>query len=179
MQNEKLKELLSELGQDMAEPVRPGLAEEVKNRIPHRLVPHTMDTINIMIHLRISKLAAAAAIVITMVLLAGFMGGHGSLGYGMYEDSKLFLKYCLGGEDACRGEVLAGLAGFYEDMVEQGRDVTYYGDKADPDDPYAILMHWKLPNGKYGVILGDLNPRTVSAATLIRLQARMLQEHAE
>ncbi|UCG59987.1 MAG: hypothetical protein JSU70_10790 [Phycisphaerales bacterium] len=177
IQNEKLKELLHELGQREAEPARPDLAEDIKKRIPHRLIPHAMDTINIMIDLRISRLAAAAVIVITMVLLASFMGGRGSLGYGTYEDSKLFLKYCLGGEDACRSDMLAGLAGFYEEMVERGRDVTYYGNRVDPDDAYAVLMHWKLPNGKYGVILGDLSARTVSPAALIRLQARMLQEH--
>jgi hypothetical protein len=54
--------------------------------------------------------------------------------------------------------------------------VVFYGDRANLSDPHAILMHWTVSQDKYGVILGDLSARTVTAKTLIRLQARMVQE---
>ena len=177
MREEKLKKLLNELAERTAEPVHPGLAEDIKRQIPHMLMPRRrgMDTINIMIDLRISKLATAAAIIITVILCASFLGGRDSTGGGIYQDSKLLVKYCLGGESASRGDVLAGMSKFYEYLVHQGRDVVYYGDSIDPKDHDAVLMQWKLPNGKYKVIFGDLRAKTVSAEELIKLQVRMLQ----
>jgi hypothetical protein len=41
------------------------------------------------------------------------------------------------------------------------------------------VMHWKLSEDKYGVVLGDLSARTVSSDMLIRLQTYMLQERAQ
>ena len=56
---------------------------------------------------------------------------------------------------------------FRNDMAAQGREVVYYGDPVNLKDPCAILMHWKLSDDKYGVILGDLSARTISSKTLI------------
>ena len=97
MREEKLKELLNELADATVEPVRPGLTEDIKRQIPQRLRPHRggMDTINIIIDLRINKLAAAAAIIITVALCANFLGGQGPAGEGIYQDSKLLAKYWL------------------------------------------------------------------------------------
>ena len=69
MREEKLEKLLNELADATAEQPRPGLAEDIRRRIPQQLSPHRgrMDTINIIIDLRISRLAAAAAIIITMI----------------------------------------------------------------------------------------------------------------
>ena len=177
MREENLGKLLDELAERTAEPVSPGLAEDVKHQIPHRLTPHRggMDTVNIIIDLRISKLAAAAVIIITMVLCANFLGGRDSTGGGIYQDSKLLAKYLLGGERASRSDVLAGRSK-YEYLVRQGKDVTYYGDSVDPGDSSAVLMQWKLPDGKYRVIFGDLREGEVDAEELIKLQARMLQK---
>ena len=86
------------------------------------------------------------------------------------------LKYALAGEDAYKGEILSGLVAFRDSLMAQGREVVYYGDRVDPKDKMAILMHWKLSDDQYGVILGDLSARTVSSTTLIRLQARMLRD---
>ena len=93
-----------------------------------------------------------------------------------YQDGKLLLKYAIGGEKASRAEALVGLQKFRDELTAQGREVVFYGDRANLDDQYAILMYWPLPDGKYGVILADLSARTVTSKTLIRLQARMLQE---
>lgn len=167
MEEEKLGKLLNELAKRTAEPVRPGLAEDIKQHIPHRLVPHRggMDTINIIVDLRISRLGAAAAIIITMILLANF--------HGIYKDNKLLARYLLGGAD--KSNILTGKTQ-YEHLVSQGKDVVFYGDSIDPEDSNAVLMQWRLSNGKYRVIFCDLREREVTAEELIKLQARMLQK---
>ena len=181
-EEETLPKLLNELADaTAAEPLRPGLAEDIKQQIPHRLTPHRggMDTVNIMIDLRISKLAAAAVIIITMILSANFLGGRGATSNGIYQDSKLLIKYCLAGEDAGKSDVLSGMSGFYEYLVQQGRDVVYYGGGIDTKDTNAVLMQWTLPDGKYRVMFVDLRMETVTAEELIKLQARMLQKKAK
>ena len=55
----------------------------------------------------------------------------------------------------------------------------YYGDSIDPEDGDAVLVQWKLSDGRYRVILGDFRVRTVSAEELIKLQAQMLQKKAK
>jgi len=181
MRDEKLKELLSKLADSTAEPVRQGLDEDIRHQIPQRLIRHrvTWDSFNILIDLRISKWAAAAIIIITIFLWAHFLAGWGATPDEIYQDSKLLIKYGLSGENACRGDMLAGLKSFYEDLTKQGRDVTFYGESADPDDRNAVLMHWKLSNGRYRIIFNDLSARTVSPAALIRLQSRMLKKQME
>jgi len=180
MNEDKLKDLLNELAQRAKESPRPGLAEDIKHQIPPQLYPHKIarNTVNIIIDLRIHKLTAAAVIILTLVLCASFFRGRDTTGDNLYQDSKLLIKYCLGGENATRSNVLAGLSRFYEYLVHQGKDVVYYGDNINPQDRNAILMHWRLPDGKYKVIFGDLRMATVSPDTLIILQARMLQDKA-
>jgi len=95
------------------------------------------------------------------------------------EDGKLFLRYTLKGENACKAELLGNLAQFRDALIAQGREVVYYGKQANFNDPCAVIMHWKLPDGRYGVILGDMTARTVSARTLITLQDHMLRERAK
>ena len=60
--------------------------------------------------------------------------------------------------------MLSSLIEFRNDMAAQGREVVYYGDQVDLSNRYAIVMHWKLSEEKYGVVLGDLRPER-SAAT--------------
>ncbi len=185
MREDELKKLLNELSDATAEQVRGGLAEEIKQQIPERLVPHRrgMDTINIIIDLRVSKLAAAAVIIITMILLAHLFGGRDLTSGRIYQDGKLLARYLLGGESASRSDVLVGMSKFYEHLVQQGMDVAYYGDSIDPEDSNAVLMQWKLSaeccDGMYRVIFGDLREETVSAEELIKLQSRMLQKKAK
>ncbi|MHC4792632.1 MAG: hypothetical protein ACYS8Y_14625 [Planctomycetota bacterium] len=178
MQEENLKKLLNKLAQLTAEPVRPGLAEDIKRQIPHKLARHRMgmDTINIIIDLRIGKLAAAAVIIITLILSAYFLRDRGLGGDGIYEDSKLLVKYCIGGEKAHRSDVFTGMSGFYEYLVQEGKEVVFYSDSINIEDSNVVLMHWKLSNDKYRIILADLSLKTVSAEDLIKLQAQMLQK---
>lgn len=173
---ERIEELLRAFPKRGLEPVRPGLLQELKNRIPPRLIVHRMDTINIIVDLRISRIAAAAAILVALVIAGGIFGGREALSRRTYQDGKVFLKYTFAGEDAYRGQVLEGLLNLRDSLLAQGREVVFYGDRAHLRDPHVVLMHWKLDEDRYGVILGDLSARTVSAKTLIRLQAYMLKE---
>ncbi len=181
MTEEKLKGLLNELADGTVEPVRDGFNEDIKRQIPQSLVPHRggWDTINIIIDLRVSRLAAAAVIIITMVLLANFFGGRDSAGDDIYQDSKLLIKRYLEGEGATGGDSLAEMSRFYEYLVDGGKQVTYYGGSIDPQDKEAVLIHWKLSDGSYKVIFNDLRIKVVSAEELIELQAQMLQKKAK
>ncbi len=179
MDTRKTENLLKVLAEEGIERARPELGEQIKARIPYRLIPHRWDTINIIVDLRVSKVAAAAAILLAMLLIGSFFGGRDAAGARMFEDSKLFLKYALGGENACKAEFLGNLTKFRDDLIAQGREVVYYGDQAKFKDPCAIIMHWKLSEDRYAVILGDLTTRTISSKTLIALQAHMLQSRAK
>lgn len=179
MAKRKIDDLLRALAAHGIERARPELGQEIKARIPSRLTHRPMDTFNIIVDLRISRVAAAAVILLAMFLLGSFLGGRDATGTKVYEDGKLLLRYTLGGEDACKAEFLGNLVQFRNELAAQGREVVYYGDQANLKDPCAVLMHWKLSDDKYGVILGDLTARTVSAKTLITLQGHMLQKRAK
>jgi len=176
MKEEKLKKLLNELANATAEPVHAGLAEDIKDQIPHRLIPHKggMDTIHILIDLRINKLTAAAVIIITIVLCVHFLGGRDAAGGGIYEDIKYWRSWMGPG----RSNVSAGRAK-YEYLAHQGKQVRYYGDSIDPEDSEAVLVQWKLADGKYRVIFADSRTEVVSAEELIKLLSRMLEKKAK
>lgn len=173
MEKEKLEKLLNELSERMVEPVRPGLAEDVKRQIPQQLHAHRigMDTIRIMIDLRISRLAAAAVIIITIFFCANFFGLRGSTSGDIIEA----IEYSLVHENIGRNEMLKNMTVASGELLKDGKDVVYYGN-IDPKDGFALLMHWKLPNGRYRVIFSDLRTMTVSPDVLILLQAQMLKE---
>ncbi len=176
MREEKLENLLNELSEATGEEVPAGLAGEIKGRIPERLGPHRLgiDTINIMIDLRVSKLAAAAVIIITIILSASLLGGGDAGRDNLLKESRLLIKYCLGGENATRDDVVSGLSRFYEYWTAQGKDVVYYGDYVDVVDSNDIMLHWKHSDGEYRVIFGDFRVETVSADELVKLQSDML-----
>jgi hypothetical protein len=180
MSEEKLEKLLNELADATAEPAPSYLAEEIKHQIPQQLSPHRggLDTVNIIIDLRISKLAAAAVIVLTMVVFANFFGGRSPADGSLYRNGKLLVEYCLGGIKGKQSNVLAAKSR-YEYLVQAGRDVVYYGDRIDSGDSNAVLLQWKISDGEYRVVFGDLREETVSAEELIRLQGRMLQKMAK
>ena len=178
MTEEKLKELLRELADAVAEGPPAGLGQRIRGQIPPRLLKHRIgwDTINIVIETRVSKLAVAAAITVGMILFAVVFGQASSMGDDVYEDGRLLIQYCLSGSGASRSSILANLSRLYEDMLEEGRDVVYLGQYADPADRNALLMYWKLADGRYMVVFNDLTARAVCPNALIRLQAWMLQK---
>lgn len=182
MKEERLTKLLNELANATEEPVNPLLAEHLKEHIPHKLTQHKvgMDTVNIIIDLRINRIAAAAVIIITTFLLVNFLpGGRDSQGRRIFEDSGLVLKYFLAGDSVGENEILARASKFYEYLLNQGHEAIYYGDSIDGLDNNSVLMQWKLSSGDYKVIFGDLHMEKVSADELVKLQAQMLRGKAK
>ncbi len=173
MNEEKLTKLLNDLADATAGPARPGLSEEIKRRIPQHLSPHKggTDTIHIAINLRISKLAAAAVIIITILLSASLFGGRDWTSNGIVDGVKDSLAWLGAG----KADVLA-VRSRYEDLVRQGKHVVYYGNSIDTGDSSAVLMQLKLPDGNYRVVFADGSTTIVNAEDLIELQSRMLQK---
>jgi hypothetical protein len=177
MKEEKLENLLNELAESGTGPVRPGLAEDIKQQIPDNLTAagRAMNTINIIVDLRINKLVAAAAIILAMVLLANFFSTRYSPNGNIFQEGRLFLKYLLGVDK----DDTVTVKSRYEHLVQNGKDVVYYGLSVAPHDSNAVLMHWKTSDGKYKVLFADFREREVSAEELIKLQAQMLQKTRE
>lgn len=174
MKEEELKNLLSELAESSSEPVRAGLAEDIKQQVPSGLMTHgrAMNTVSIIIDLRINRLVAAAVIIVAMILMANFFAGRYSGDGNIFQQSSMFLRY-LTGTDKDRAVTVRSR---YELLAHKGLDVVYYGLDVDSQDSNSILMHWKVSDGKYKVLFGDLREEEISAEELIRLQAQMLQK---
>ena len=173
MEEERLKEVLNELADVTAEPVRPGLGEEIKHNIPQTLSPHKhgTDTIHIAINLRISKLAAAAVIIVTILLCAGLFGGRDWTSVGIIAG----IRDSLVGLGAGRADVLA-VRSKYEDLARQGMLVVYYGDSIDPKQSNAVIMQLKISDTEYRVVFADGSTTIVNAEQLVELLSRMLQK---
>jgi len=180
MEQDKLENLLNELSDRTREPVRPGLAGDIKGEIPRDLSRHRggLDTIRIMIDLRVNRLAAAAVIIATMVVGITFWPDGVSNSDSLYQDGKLLVKYLLKGEMATGKNMLAGLPKT-SDFFQDGREVVYYGEGVEKGDKDALMMHWKISEDSYRVIYGDFRTEVVTASELIRLQAKMLQRKAK
>ena len=173
MKAENLEKMLYRFSQETAQLPGEELAADIKRQIPRNLTPHKggLDTIKIIIDLRINKLTAAAAIIITMVLCVNFFNGRDSSDRGIYQDGRMVVKYLLGDAET-GGDKVSTL---YKYLVHQGKKVTLYGDGATAESE-TLLMHWQISEGEYRVIFGDLSAKTISAAELIKLQGAMLQK---
>jgi hypothetical protein len=173
MEDKKIHDLLTELGQRLTERVPPGLGEEIKQRIPHRLSRHKIgwDTMNIIIDLRLSKSVAAAAIILAMILLLNLFGGRGSSVRGLVQDSVLLVKY-WGRED------ISAARSKYEYLLHRGEDVKWYGDSINTKDSQAVLMQQKLPDGRYVITFVDGGEKEIDSQQMVELLTRMLQQKA-
>jgi len=56
-----------------------------------------------------------------------------------------------------------GIAGFYQKLVDEQREPEYFGATVKPGDSAAILLKWKLDDGRHRVIYGDLRAETVDS----------------
>lgn len=175
MKEEKLKELLNELSDATVEPVRPSLAEDIKQHIPG-LISHKKGTegVHIVINVRISRLAAAAVIIVTVFLSAGLFGGREWASDGIVSSVRESLAWLgSGGTDVLAVKVR------YEKLVQQGEDVVYYGDRVKAGDGSAVLLQQKLPSGEYSVFFGDGSTKIVSAEELVELLSGMVLREAK
>ena len=59
-------------------------------------------------------------------------------------------------------EVTGGLARI-NTILRENPDASYHGIGVGPDDTDEVLMRWKLPNGEYQLLYGDLRGEVVSA----------------
>jgi hypothetical protein len=59
---------------------------------------------------------------------------------------------------------------FYVKLFNENNDPAYYGDAVGPIDVNKVLLRWKLDDGQYRVIFGDLTAKTVTAEELAELE---------
>ena len=174
MNEEQIKELLNRLGRRATEAVRPDLGEEIKQRIPHRLSRHKIgwDTVNIIIDLRLSKSVAAAAIIITMILLLNLFGGRDLTSGGIFKDSMLLINYWRGADE----DQVSIARTKYEHLLGRDENVKWYGDSIDVKDANSVLMQRKLPDGKYELTFADGHEKQVNSEQLVKLLTQMLEK---
>jgi len=60
---------------------------------------------------------------------------------------------------------------FYSNLIKEDKDVAYHGKIVTTEDTNAPLMRWKIADGEYRVILGDLRIKDVSVEELAELEA--------
>jgi hypothetical protein len=60
---------------------------------------------------------------------------------------------------------------FYRDLLTADRDVAYFGKEVSAQDFDRVLLRWRLEDGRYRVIFGDLRVDTVTAAQIAELEA--------
>ena len=66
--------------------------------------------------------------------------------------------------------VILGLGMFYEELSEKKKDPAYYGATVGPGDADKVLLRWKLDDGQYRVILGNLGIKNVAPEELADLE---------
>jgi hypothetical protein len=66
---------------------------------------------------------------------------------------------------------LRAACGFYGKLVQNDRDVLYFGDRVRPGDAERVLMRWKIGDDRFRVIFGDLGADTVSGARLLEMES--------
>jgi hypothetical protein len=60
---------------------------------------------------------------------------------------------------------------FCAGLVMEDKDFAYYGSKVTTEFHHAVLMRWKIEDGKYRIIFADLTMRDVSSGELAQLEA--------
>lgn len=177
MEQKKLESLLRELAKQTEEYVRPTLADDIKQRIPHPLMHHRggLDTIRIIIDLRVNRLATAAAIILTMFLCVNIYRDRSLPLSRLYDDTKVVAQFMLGHIDTQNQISRAE----YVRLVPEGVKYVYYGQASNPVDGNTVIMHWRLPNGNYRIRFGNLHVKTVSPQELIDIQVQLIQENTK
>jgi hypothetical protein len=73
---------------------------------------------------------------------------------------------------ALAAKAMAGFSQVTEIKV-YNPDFAYYGQTVTPQDNDKVLLRWKLDDGKYEVIFGDLRAETVTAEKLQELEGKL------
>jgi hypothetical protein len=71
----------------------------------------------------------------------------------------------MAGAQSATGAMLKATAAavFYQKLANERRDPEYFGDTVNPGDRQAVLLKWRLDDGRYRVIYGDLQADTVDS----------------
>jgi hypothetical protein len=69
---------------------------------------------------------------------------------------------------------IQGASTRYGELMNQDKDVAYHGGKVTTEFPHTVLMRWRLDDGQYRVIFGDLTVQDVPAERLKVLEAMPL-----
>jgi len=59
---------------------------------------------------------------------------------------------------------------FYTKLTRDGNDPAYYGKDVTPGDANTVLMRWKISQGAYRVIYGDLSAENVTTEKLKEIE---------
>jgi hypothetical protein len=73
--------------------------------------------------------------------------------------------------ETLRQDVSRGL-GEIADVLIHDSDAAYYGQTVGPNDKDKVLLRWRLDDGRYEVIFGDLRAETVTADRLPALEGK-------
>ena len=65
---------------------------------------------------------------------------------------------------------IRGSAMFYSRLQSDEKEPAYYGKTVTSKDSDKVLMRWKVDDGQYRVIFGDLGIKTVTAEELAELE---------
>jgi hypothetical protein len=63
---------------------------------------------------------------------------------------------------------------FYGQLAGAGKEAVYYGDRVTADNPELVLLRWKISDGYYRVIFGNLAATDVTAEELAELEKPLL-----
>ena len=169
----RLEDLLLELGRRTGEAAPAGLGERIKHHIPvrHGSSGWGKDTINIMVHLKISRMAAVAAIILSLIVFGSLFSSKSWLETEWVQDVRSTIRDALG-----TGGAKVDLARMYQDLANSGVEVVYFERNANSVDPTLVLMYWRLPEGDYRVVFSNGRVIRAGPEMLIGLQAQMIRD---
>jgi hypothetical protein len=64
---------------------------------------------------------------------------------------------------------------FYAQLVAAEKEAVYYGDSITAEDTEAVLLRWKVSDGVYRVIFGNLTTVDITAEELAELEALQMK----
>jgi hypothetical protein len=108
----------------------------------------------------------------------GFYPGKDiSYSWGTTEDLCKMLglvKFPAGEKEGNAGKAEKAYRGFEQvsHIDYYNPDFAYYGTTVKPNDKEKVLLRWKLDDGRYEVIFGDLRAETVMAEQLHSLEGK-------
>jgi outer membrane lipoprotein-sorting protein len=62
---------------------------------------------------------------------------------------------------------------FHMALVQDKKEPVYYGESVTPTDADKVLLRWKISDGEYRVVYGDLHVETITVEELSELEASL------